>query len=200
MNEADKLFEDIRYFVENGGDINAFYKDKSVLYQFLETYYQLVVYPPIAEDDWTDDEEEFAEELLLPLAQREHSIAEQMQWLLEHGADTNAGGDYPPLISAVAYLDYAMTEWLLEHGANPHFDLDEDGDIPYGCGNYYIDDLDVKALHYSFETNAKKEIFDLILKMATLFAKHGVTDVHTHCISIDAKTRTVTLTQARVKF
>jgi hypothetical protein len=31
MNEADKLFEDIRHFVENGGDINAFYKDKSVL-------------------------------------------------------------------------------------------------------------------------------------------------------------------------
>ena len=72
--------------------------------------------------------------------------------------------------------------------------------IPYGCGNYYIDDLDVTLLNYSFEPNAKKEVFDQVLKIATLFAKYGVTDVHTHCISIDGESRIVSVTQAKVKY
>lgn len=68
------------------------------------------------------------------------------------------------------------------------------------CGNYYIDDLDIAAMDESFVTAPDKNVFDRILQIAVLFAKHGVTDVHTHCISIDSKTRTVSVSQAKVKW
>ena len=70
----------------------------------------------------------------------------------------------------------------------------------YGCGNYYIDDLDVTMLNYGSEPKPRKEILDQVLKIAALFAKYGVTDVYTHCISIDGETKTVTVAQAQVKY
>ena len=136
----------------------------------------------------------------MPLDERPNKIFEQMKWLVEHGADLNDGGEWLPLMPPVANLDYAMTKFLLENGANAHYDSNEDGDIPYGCGNYYIDDLDVTLLNYSFEPNAEKKVFDQVLKIATLFAKYGVTDVYAHCVSIDGATRTVSVTQAKVKY
>ena len=196
MNATDILFEKIKSFVEAGNEINSFYEDRSVLYEFLEEYYQLVVYDPNVEYD----DDYYAEELWVPLKERANKIFDQMSWLIEHGADLNAGGEWLPLMPPVAYLDYSMVEFLLENGANAQYDFTEDGEIPYGCGNYYIDDLDVALLNYSFEPNAKKEVFDQVLKIATLFAKHGVTNVHTHCISIDGESRTVSVTQAKVKY
>ena len=201
MNAIDKLFAKIQAFIAQGKDINAFYEENAVLYEFLAHYYQLVIYKPISEnEDFYDDGSYYSDELLLPLAERSHDILTKIQWLMDNGADPNAGGDWLPLMPPVAFLDYAMTEYLLEHGASAQFDIEEDSEIPYGCGNYYIDDLDVTALNYSFEPNAKKLVFDQILKIATLFAKYGVTDVHTHCIDIDSKTRSVSVTQARVKY
>ena len=196
MNATDILFEKIKSFVEAGNEINSFYEDRSVLYEFLEEYYQLVVYDPNVEYD----DDYYAEELWVPLKERPNKIFNQMNWLIEHGADLNAGGEWLPLMPPVAHLDYSMIEFLLENGANAKYDSNEDSEIPYGCGNYYIDDLDVTLLNYSFEPNAKKEVFDQVLKITTLFAKHGVTDVHTHCISIDGESRTVSVTQAKVKY
>lgn len=196
MNATDTLFERIRKFVEDGGDINSFCKDSAVLFEFLVEYYHSVVYDPNIEYD----DDYYAEELWLPLEERPNKIFDQIKWLIEHGADLNAGGEWLPLMPPVGNLDYAMTEFLLANGANAHYDSNEDGDIPYGCGNYYIDDLNVTLLNYSFEPNAKKEVFDQVLKIATLFAKYGVTDVHTHCVSIDGATRTVSVTQAKVKY
>lgn len=100
---------------------------------------------------------------------------------------------------AVGNLDVAMTEYLLAHGADPHY-ANEDDRIPYGCGNYYIDSLDIATRDESFATAPDKNVFDRILQIVVLFAKHGVTDVHTHCISIDRKTRTVSVSQAKVKW
>ena len=196
MNATDILFDKIKEFVESGGDVNSFYKDSAVLYEFLEEYYHFVVYDPNVEYD----DDYYAEELWVPLKERSNKIFDQMYWLIEHGADLNAGGEWLPLMPPVAHLDYSMAEFLLENGANAQYDSNEDGEIPYGCGNYYIDDLDVTLLNYSFEPNAKKEVFDQVLKIATLFAKYGVTDVHTHCISIDGESRIVSVTQAKVKY
>ena len=196
MNATDILFEKIKRFVEAGNEINSFYEDRSVLYEFLEEYYQLVVHNP--NEEYDDDY--FAAELWLSLEERQNKIFDQMKWLIEHGADLNAGGECLPLMPPVAYLDYAMTEFLLENGANAQCDFNKEGEIPYGCGNYYIDDLNVTLLNYSFEPNAQKEVFDQVLKIATLFAKYGVTDVHTHCVSIDGESRTVSVSQAKVKY
>ena len=199
--DADKMFKDIQAHVESGKNINEFFGEDAVLNRFLDHYYQLIIYSPITEDeDYYDDGSEFADELLLPLAERSYDILTKLQWMFDNGVDPNAGGEWTPLMPPVAFLDYAMTEFLLEHGANAQFDIEEESEIPYGCGNYYIDDLDVTALNYSFEPNAKKVVFDQILKIATLFAKYGVTDVHTHCIDIDSKTRSVSVTQASVKY
>ena len=63
-----------------------------------------------------------------------------------------------------------------------------------------VDDLDIAALDESFVTAPDRNVFDRILQIAVLFAKHGVPDVHTHCISIDSKTRTVSVSQAKVKW
>ena len=147
-----------------------------------------MIYKPIAEnEDFYDDGSDYSDELLLPLADRSYDILPELQWMFDNGVDPNAGGDWVPLMPPVAFIDYAVTEFLLEHGATAHYRGYDEGGIPYGCGNYYIDDLDVNALNYSFEPNAKKVIFDQILKIATLFAKYGVTDVHTHCIDIDSE-------------
>ena len=196
MNATDILFDKIKKFVESGHDINSFCEDGAILCEFLEEYYHFVVYDPNIEYD----DDYYAEELWLPLDERPSKILEQMKWLVDHGADLNDGGEWLPLMPPVAHLDYAMIEFLLENGANAHYDSNEDGDIPYGCGNYYIDDLDVTLLNQSFEPNAQKKVFDQVLKIATLFAKYGVTDVYTHCVSIDGATRTVSVTQAKVKY
>ena len=201
MNAIDKLFAEIQAFVAQGKDINSFYEENAVLYEFLDHYYQLVIYKPIAEnEDFYDDGSYYSDELLLPLPERSYDILSKIQWMMDNGADPNAGGEWLPLMPPVAFIDYAMTEFLLEHGANAHYSGDDEGGIPYGCGNWYIDELDVIALNYSFEPSAKKVVFDQILKIATLFAKYGVTDVHTHCIDIDSEKRTVSVTQARVKY
>ena len=199
--DPEKLFRDIQSFVADGNDINVFFENESVLYGFLDYYYQLIVYSPIIgdENEYKDDGG-ISSELLLPLSKRAYNIKEKMNWMLEHGADPNAGGEWLPLMPPVAYLDFAMTEFLLNHGANAHYVGSDDGDIPFGCGNYYIDDLDITALNYSLDGNATKAIFDQILKIATLFANRGVTDVGGHCLSIDGKTRSINLTQAKVKY
>lgn len=200
MNKADILFDKIKTFVDSGKDINSFYEDSSVVYEFLETYYQQVVYSPGAHHSTDDGSDDYAKELLLPLEERPNNIARQIHWFMDHGADMNDGGDYPPLIPPVAFLDYAMVELLLANGANAQFDMSEDGEIPCGCGNYYIDDLDVTMLNCGREPKIREILFDRVLKIVSLFAKYGVTDVHTHCISIDGKTRTISVTQAQVKY
>ena len=199
--DPERLFRDIQSFAADGNDINTFFKNQSVLYGFLDHYYQLIVYSPIigAENEYKDDGS-ISETLLLPLSKRPYNIEEKMNWLLEHGADPNAGGEYLPLMLPVSYLDFAMTEFLLNHGASAHYNGSDKGEIPFGCGNYYIDDLDITALNYSLDGNATEVIFDQILKIATLFAKQGVTDVGGHCLSIDGETRLVSLTQAKVKY
>lgn len=198
---ADKMFNDIQAHVKSGKNINEFFGEDSVLYTFLDHYYQLIIYNPINNDEnFCDDGSDYSDELLLPLEKRSYDILTKIQWMIDNGADPNAGGDWLPLMPPVAFIDYAMTEFLLEHGANAHYSGEEDGEIPFGCGNYYIDDLDISALNYSFEPNAKRAIFDQILKIATLFARHGVTDVHAHCIDIDSKSHSVHITQARVKY
>lgn len=190
-----EIFNKIKAHVESGKDINEYCTRESVLYFFLGSYYQHDVY---GYGDIEDvPENAVAEELKLPLKDRPSGILDQMNWLLDHGADVNAGGEWLPLMDAVGSLDVAMTEYLLEHGANPHYAGRDDG-IPYGCGNYYIDELDIIALDESFVSNPDKSVFDRVLQIAVLFAKQGVTDVHTHCISIDSKTRTVSVSKAKV--
>ena len=133
----------------------------------------------------------------MPLVDRPSGILAKLEWLFAHGADVNAGGEWLPLMQAVGNLDVAMTAYLLDHGADPHYAGEDDG-IPYGCGNYYIDDLDIALLDESFVSDPDKSVFDRVLQIAVLFAKHGVTDVHTHCISIDSKTRTIHISKAKV--
>ena len=126
VKRADTLFDRIKTFVDSGNDINSFYKNSSVVYEFLETYYQQVVYSPDTNHSTDDGSDDYAEELLLPLEERPNNIAKQIHWFIDHGADLNAGGDYPPLIPPVEFLDHAMVELLLANGANAHFDISED--------------------------------------------------------------------------
>ena len=192
-----RLFDEIKAYTESGKDINKFHSKEAVLFFFLDSYYQHDAY---GYDDVEDvPEDAIAEEINLPLDKRQSGILAQMEWLLAQGANINDGGEWLPLMLAVGNLDVAMTEYLLDHGADPNYAGEDDG-VPYGCGNYYIDDLDIAALDESFVTALDRNVFDRILQIAVLFAKHGVTDVHTHCISIDSKTRTVSVSQAKVKW
>ena len=179
------IINEIKAHIEAGKDINQFHGEKTALFCFLDSYYQL---------DINDDEE-----LQLPLAQRKGNVCNHLKWLFVHGADINGGNDWKPLMLAVGNLDVAMTEYLLNRGADPHYDLPNEG-IPYGCGNYYIDNLDIAALDESFEAHPDKAVFDRILRIAVLLARHGVSDVHTHCISIDSLTRTVRVSQTKAMY
>ena len=163
----------------------------------LYCYYNHDVY---GYDDIDDvPEEAVAEELKLPLEQRESGILRKVAELCKDISQLNPPGEDQPLMRSVGNLDYYMTEYLLEHGANPHFDIQE-GDIPFGCGNYYIDEMDLIAMEEGFATDCDQTVFDRILKIAQLFAKHGVTNVRTYCITIDSETKTVQVAQAKTKF
>ncbi len=199
IKEAKEVatFEKIKAHVEAGKHINQFSEDYAVIFVFLDSYYQHDVYG--CSDIEEVPEDAVAEELRLPLAERPSGVLAQLEWLLAHGAKVNDSGDWQPLMAPVGALDVAMTQYLLEHGADPHFDIDE-GYPPYGCGNYYIDDLDVRAMDASFSNDADESVFHRILQIALLFAQHGVTDVYTHCVSIDGETRCVSVSQARVKY
>jgi len=144
-------------------------------------------------------EDAFVEELKLPLEQRQSGIFQKVVEICKDPAQLNPKGDNQPLRHSVGNLDYYMTEYLLDRGANPHFDIQK-GDIPYGCGNYYIDELNLLAMDESFATDCDETVFDRVLKIAQLFAKHGVTNVRTSCITIDDETKTVQVAQAKVKF
>lgn len=189
--------EEIFVYTESGNDMIHDSVEDGALYSLLDAYYQHDVY---GFDDVEDvPEDAVAEELALPLEERKSGVLFQMEKLLAHGAAVNASGDQQPLMLAVGNLDIAMTEYLLEHGANPHYDLPDEG-IPYGCGNYYLDALDLCALDESFVTEPDRDGFDRILRIAMLFAKRGVTDVQTHCISIDSRTRHIAVKQAKMKY
>lgn len=195
-NRRDSMsfFEEIQEFVQSGQELSAFHDEEPILYAFLSFYYQSTAY---GYDNPADvPEDAVPKELALPLEARPSGVFHQLRWLLSHGVPVNAPGDWQPLMPPVGNLDVAMTAYLLACGADPHFDLLSDG-TPYGCGNYYIDDLDCVLLDESFVTTPDRSTFDRALQIALLFAKYGVTDVKTYCISIDSKTRTVTVKQAR---
>ena len=177
-------FGKIKKHVLAGRDINEFDDREPVLYYFLDVYYQ---------------NNPNRKELRLPLEQRASGILGELSWLLSHGAKVNVDGERQPLMPPVGNLDAAMTAYLLENGANPHFDISED-EAPYGCGNFYIDDLDRILLDESFVTGPDQSVFDRVLQIAALFAKYGVAGVHTYCISIDKKTRTVSTRRVYTAF
>ena len=191
LTEKMSVFEEIKAHVAAGQNINEFSNDAAVLYIFLDEYYRC------SPCDCDDAENLSNREPSMPLVDRPSGILAKLEWLFAHGADVNAGGEWLPLMQAVGNLDVAMTAYLLDHGADPHYAGEDDG-IPYGCGNYYIDDLDIALLDESFVSDPDKSVFDRVLQIAVLFAKHGVTDVHTHCTSIDSKTRTIHISKAKV--
>ncbi len=84
--DPDKMFKDIQAHVASGNDINTFCGDDSVLYDFLDNYYQLIIYNPITEDEgYYDDGSDYSEELLLPLTERAYNILTKIQWLMDNG-------------------------------------------------------------------------------------------------------------------
>lgn len=186
--------------VDNGGDINELIGGASYLHEYLDTYYQSHIYRIDAcEKDDECEDAPFSDELKLPLDKRSSNVSRHLDWFMENGADPNAGEKYYPLMRGVGNADAAMTEYLLSHGADPFYD-EREGDIPYGGGNWYIDELDTTMLHESFVTKPDITLFDAILQTAAVLAKYGVTNSGDYCIRIDAETRTVTATQAKVKF
>lgn len=183
-----RVFDEIKAYADSGKDMNQFHSKEAVLFLFLDSYYQHDVY---------DYEDATTVEITLPLDKRPSGVLAQMEWLLAQGANINTCGEWLPLMLAVGNLDVAMTEYLLAHGADPHY-ANEDDRIPYGCGNYYIDSLDIATRDESFAAAPDKNVFDKILQIAVLFVKHGVTDIHTRCISIDSNTRTIRVSGAKV--
>lgn len=190
--KTNDLFRRIQAFADAGKDINRFYDDRAVLDSFLDSYYQ--------HELCAVTEDAAFNKMLLPLNQRAYPIQEQLDWLLSHGANINDGGEDRPLMNAVSALDAPMTEYLLAHGADPMYDDPENEIIPYGCGNYYIDDLDIRLLDESFSRNKDPEVFKSALRIAVLLAQYGVTNVQTHCITIDGENRTVRIRQAEVRY
>ena len=191
-------FETIKAAVEGGRDINELEQGCSMLNNYLDCYY---LHHRGDDDDEARKDyvpiDGFVEETRMPLNQRPSLVLCHLRWLLSQGADPNAGDEDFPLMRAVGNLDAHMTDFLICSGANAHWDLD-DG-IQFGCGNWYVDELDVIALDESFANDRDVKVFDAILATAQVLARHGVRDVHTHCVSIDDD-GTVTVEKARVLF
>lgn len=173
-------------------------RERYDLVDFLYSYYDNVIYKIYekTEDDLDDDDEAFPKELTLPLEQREYPIREQLLALLDAGYDLNApcGEDDYPLMRAVGFLDAPMTEFMIAHGADPF--LYPNPSDP--CrGNYYFDDLDIHAMNESFVTDANRDVFDAILRVAVVLGRAGVRG-NGHCLTIDDDS--VSLEQAKAKF
>lgn len=187
--DREKIFNDIKEYVEKGNDINSFFKGESVLYIFLYHYYHNVVYNPIIEDeddDGYDDGSDYSDELLLPLEKRSYDILSKIQYLIDNGVHINKGNKWLPLMCPFEFGDYEMAKFLIKNGADIHLNGKDCGELNQS-ENYYIDTLDETIYYYSFEKNAKNSIFEQVEKLVNLIAENGVKYVHTRCIEIDSK-------------
>lgn len=106
--------------------------------------------------------------------------------------------EFVTLMWAVGHLDAPMTDFFA-NGANPSYDDIGDG-IKFGCGSWYIDDIDVALLHESFEKNTNRAWFVAGLEAVAALAKYGVTCSGSHCVAIDPMERSVSVRQASVVF
>ena len=158
---------------------------ETIVFEFLESYYYC---------------EAAANEKDLPVEDRPSGVLDVLHCLLSHGATLNPKEEErQPLMAPVGALDVAMTEYLLEKGADPHYDLPYNI-IAYGCGNYYIDELDILVMEESFVNAPDTSVFDRALQIAVLLAKHGVANVRTHCIVIDGEEKTVQVISGSTAF
>lgn len=182
-------FNLVKSAVEGGEDINRLTDGISMLSIYLGEYYSEVQSGNANDERW-----HVGGELALPLQERKSQVYEHLQWFAENGADFAAGEEDFPLMSAVGLADAPMAEFLLAHGADPFYDSKESG----GCGNWYVEELDIIALNLSLEGDASEAEFDAILKTAAVLGKYGVRGRGN--FSVEIEDDSVKLRQANVKF
>ena len=159
--------------------------NKNQLIYLLDNYYQCVIYNI---DELTDDEiyekddEFFPEELTLPLENRKSGILEALNLVLNINPNVNENtGSENALMVAVGNSDSFIVEYLIAKGANPLKwpNLEEDET------NYYLDDLDIHYMNYSFE-NRKDEIYEKALfnTAKSLVSKGNLSDYQGYCLRV----------------
>ena len=171
----DRLFNDIKAYANKSKNVNTFIENKPILYLFLDHYYQTIIYSQVKNDD-ESEYYDFSDELFLPLEERAYDIGSKIKWLVRNGAELNPQGDMQPLIHPVFYLDLHMVELLLSLGASPFFESIYEGDLINGCGNYYIDDIDLTIVNYCYAPVKKDAILTQANKIISLFREYGVTN------------------------
>lgn len=159
--------------------------NKNQLIYLLDNYYQCVIYKI---DELTDEEiyekedESFPEELVLPLENRKSGILEALNLVLQMNPNVNENTDSEnALMIAVGNADSFIVEYLLEKGANPLKWPNPEEDET----NYYLNDLDIHYMNYSFE-NRKDEIYEKALfnTANSLVSKGNLPDYQGYCLSV----------------
>lgn len=190
---AQEYLREVQERVSRGEDINRIEPKESVLFHYLERYYSDIY-------ENRPEEEETAEILTLPLQERADGVFEALSWLFAHGADPNTGEEWRPLMSSVSNMDASVTEYLIQNGADPNYDDGEEiaEGVPFGSGNWYIDELDIFFFHGLY--HASQSVFEAAINTVAVLAAHGVTANGKYCITIDPANRTVKVDPPQMKY
>lgn len=196
----DYEFDVIKAYLEGGGELNICDdKGVSLFARFVEGYLMKVYEEEVKEkaelyhahnecdyDFWDSHVYDFQ---VTPLEERKYKIKEELEYLIEKGADLNLckivdGMTDTPLSYAVCeYQDYYLTKFLLEHGANPGvwlFDESERAIRPMNQEHFLIEHMDVLLME------RRGEAAETCLAIAQLLWKYGLQDwLGGFCIDID---------------
>lgn len=102
------------------------------------------------------------------------------------------------LEDAVAALDAQAAQRLIAQGADPFYDLPDAGCMPGGESNYYIQLLSDMAWEQSRGQSTEKP--EKIMDLVRVFARAGVEDIYTFCVSIDKAKREISVLDRKEKY
>lgn len=176
--------------------------DKEVILQFLCAYYDDYI-NGWAENDYIysdeDEEEEFPEELTMPLDERISGVFEAITWLTEQGYDLNEGEDDCPLMMTVGYADAPMTQFLIQHGADPTKWPFMEETPEKMRSNYYLDDIDIA--YFDEHWPRTERYVQALLQTAKVLTVDGKLGGYGGlCLLIDEEKREITLGSPKWKY
>lgn len=195
----DYNFEAIKNYIEQGGNINICNEDGISLFAcFIEGYLMEVhaceeeskkeLFESHDECDYDFWDSYIYDYQITTLENRNHSILNELNYLLSCGADLNLcklinGMTETPLYYALIFEDYYLLEYLLEHGADPGVWISDEGENLYKWDKEYflIEHLDILILN-----GRKGSSEQNILNMAQLLWQHGLNGWQGgYCIGVD---------------
>lgn len=174
------------YNIKNGTYV------KDAVSVFLEAYY----------DDYLDlfhgNQEDFPEELCIPLHDRESGVFDAIKNLINNGYDVNEG-DFNPLMTAVSHADASMTSFLIANGAKADYwpNMEE---VPEPLReNWYLEEIDIAYMNQNWEHSER--YVNALLETTRVLLEEGKTgSFFGLCLRADTAKKEISLGEPELRY